>query len=123
MLRQLIIAQKNCILILPYVSLVQEKICELAILAAEIDFHVQEYAAGSGELPPEQKIHKQSIYVATVEKGLALVNSLLEMKRLHEIGLVVVDELHFLGEIDRGPTLECLLTKLLTTKGKIKPYQ
>lgn len=49
---------------------------------------------------------------------MALVNSLVEQNRLKELGLIVVDELHLIGEDQRGPTLEALLTKLVFLNGK-----
>ncbi len=37
---------------------------------------------------------------------------MIEQKTTHELGLVVVDEIHFVGEPVRGATLELLLTQL-----------
>jgi replicative superfamily II helicase len=59
--------------------------------------------------------------VATIEKALGLTNSLIEVKRLEEVGLFIADELHLLGESNgRGCTLEGLLTKLLYIQGDYK---
>ncbi len=59
------------------------------------------------------------IAVATIEKACGFVNSLLEENRLGELGLVVIDELHLVGEKERGGTLETLVSKLIKF-GKIQ---
>ncbi|GLV61242.1 mutagen-sensitive 301 [Carabus blaptoides fortunei] len=74
----------------------------LSTFALALDFLVEEYAA------------------ATIEKALGLINSLMETGRLKEIGLVVVDELHLMGEQDRGVNLEILLTKLMYARESIQ---
>lgn len=51
---------------------------------------MEEYAAGKGHIPPKKRRKKNSIYIATIEKGLALLRSLIELKRLDELGLIVV---------------------------------
>ncbi|KAG5319835.1 HELQ Helicase, partial [Pseudoatta argentina] len=120
MFREIICNKKNAIFILPYVALVQEKACNfeivqsIAILALKLGFLIEEYASTKGRYPPIKRRRKNSLYICTIEKALGLVNSLIETKRLTEIGIIVVDELHLLGESGgRGATLEGLLTKVM----------
>ncbi|CAL1683577.1 unnamed protein product [Lasius platythorax] len=114
MFREIICNKKNTIFILPYVALVQEKVQSMAILALKLGFLVEEYAGTKGRYPPIKRRRKNSIYICTIEKALGLVNSLIETKRLAEIGIIVIDELHLLGESGgRGATLEGLLTKIM----------
>jgi DNA polymerase theta len=52
------------------------------------------------------------VIVATIEKANGLVNKMLEDDTLGQLGCVVVDELHMVGDDDRGYLLELMLTKL-----------
>ncbi|XP_020293025.1 helicase POLQ-like [Pseudomyrmex gracilis] len=114
MYREIMCNKKNAIFILPYVALVQEKVQSMAVLALKLGFLVEEYAGAKGRYPPIKRRRKHSIYICTIEKAVGLANSLIETKRLAEIGIIVVDELHLLGESGgRGATLEGLLTKIM----------
>ncbi|XP_044259159.1 helicase POLQ-like [Tribolium madens] len=120
MLQEIMCRKKNALFILPYVAIVQEKVWALSPFAVALDFLVEEYAASKGTYPPRKRRRKRSIYIATIEKALGLLNSLIETERINEIGLIVVDELHLVGESGRGSTLEALLTKIMYINANIQ---
>ena len=90
------------------------------MFAYNLGFYLEEYAGNNGELPPRQRRTRNTVYFATIEKGNSLINSLIEYRRLSEIGLVIVDELHMLGDRSRGIVLESLLTKLMYVNDNIQ---
>ena len=68
---------------------------------------VGSFYAARGALPLSQG---PQLCIATIERAFGLVASLADERRLHELGLVVVDEIHFVGEPNRGAGLELLLS-------------
>lgn len=70
---------------------------------------VEGYMGGHTPSIAFQQVH---VAVCTIEKANSLINRMMEEKTLDRLGLIVVDELHLLGDPYRGYLLELLLTKL-----------
>lgn len=105
MLRAALHSKKKAVLVLPYLSIVSEKIVQFSELLKSTGLSV----ASSNEA----KVHFADIIVVTIEKANSLLNRQLELNKI-DWGLVVVDELHFIADASRGFILEQLCTKLLS---------
>ena len=86
MVREILCNKKNCLYVLPYVSIVQEKIRTLSSLAVALDFSLEEYAGNRGSFPPRKRNSKNVMFIATLEKANGIANSLMQEGRLQEIG-------------------------------------
>ncbi|KAK4419988.1 Helicase and polymerase-containing protein TEBICHI [Sesamum alatum] len=115
MLRRVLATGKIALLVLPYVSICAEKAEHLEALLEPLDKHVRSFYGnqGGGTLPKDT-----SVAVCTIEKANSLINRLLEEGRLSELGTIVIDELHMVGDQSRGYLLELMLTKLRYAAGE-----
>jgi len=101
---------KTAILVLPYVSLVLEKERDLKRLLS----HYNKYQS------PRQRIRVKSVYgqvgvtkkglndqiiICTIEKANSILNSFISSGRIDRLGIIAIDELHVLGDADRGFSL------------------
>ena len=104
--------KKKVIIILPFVSIAHEKSSYLQAI-----FEPQGVRVGGfmGNHSPPGGFAAVDIAICTIEKANSLVNRLLEERATHNLGAVVVDELHMIGDEHRGYLLELLLTKLMYT--------
>ena len=66
----------------------------------------------------EPWLHEADIIVTTNEKLDSLIRH--RAPWLYDVGLVVADEVHLLGDGHRGPTLEVVLTRLMAMKSGLR---
>ena len=102
--------RKKVVIILPFVSIAHEKANYLQSIFEPNGVKVGGFMGGYS---PAGGFAGVDIAICTIEKANSLINRLLEEGKLSEIGAVVVDELHMIGDSHRGYLLELLLTKLL----------
>lgn len=109
-LKCVIESRKKVLIILPFVSVAHEKENYLQSI-----FEPQGVRVGGfmGNRSPAGGFATVDIAICTIEKANSLVNHLLEERAVHELGAVIVDELHMIGDQHRGYLLELLLTKIL----------
>ncbi|XP_018911149.2 DNA polymerase theta isoform X3 [Bemisia tabaci] len=112
--------KKKVLIILPFISVVREKMVHLQDLFKGTGVRVEGFM---GSHAPPGGLKSVQIAIATIEKANSLINRLLEEGCLSEIGCVVVDELHLIGDPHRGYLLELLLTKLKYMSKKMSDCQ
>ncbi len=94
LMRCIVRTGRTALVVLPFVALCDEKVASLMPLAEALGRRVhRHYGSHGGPLPT----NRMGIIVATFEKANQVVTRLIEQDRLHEIGIVVVDELHMLN--------------------------
>lgn len=107
--------KKKVLFILPFVSVVREKMFYFQDILSTNGVRVEGFM---GSYNPPGGFQKVQIAICTMEKANNLINRMLEENSLLDIGAVIIDEMHLLGDSSRGYLLELLLTKLkyMTTK-------
>ncbi|KAM6290845.1 DNA polymerase theta isoform 1-T2 [Porphyrio hochstetteri] len=119
-LKRVLETRKKALLILPFVSVAKEKKCYLQALFQEVDVRVEGYM---GSMSPAGRFSALDVAVCTIEKANGLINRLIEENKMDSLGVVVVDELHMLGDSHRGYLLELLLTKVRYVTEKVAKRQ
>ncbi|XP_037859312.2 DNA polymerase theta isoform X7 [Chlorocebus sabaeus] len=108
-LKRVLEMRKKALFILPFVSVAKEKKYYLQSLFQEAGIKVDGYM---GSTSPSRHFSSLDIAVCTIERANGLINRLIEENKMDLLGMVVVDELHMLGDSHRGYLLELLLTKI-----------
>lgn len=127
MIKNIVERKKKALFILPFVSVVREKMFYLQVSLLQkqnqilIDFYSQDLMASSGMrvegffggYHPPGGFESIDLAVCTIEKANSIINRLLEQDKLSDVGTIVIDEIHLISDSSRGYILELLLTKIL----------
>lgn len=110
MLKRILETRTKAFLVLPFVSLAREKELVLAELFGGCGVRVGGFL---GQRRPPGGLSAVDLAVCTIERANNLLNGmLLDQGTLGELGILVVDELHLVGDAHRGYLLELMLTKV-----------
>ncbi|XP_053395972.1 DNA polymerase theta-like [Mercenaria mercenaria] len=116
-LKRVMETRKKAIIILPFVSVTREKMFYLQDLYQDAGIRVSGFM---GHYAPAGGFSSIDVAVCTIEKGNSLINRMLEENKLDQLGIIVIDELHLIGDRHRGYLLELLLTKISYMSQKAK---
>uniref|UniRef100_A0A8C4VI48 DNA polymerase theta n=1 Tax=Gopherus evgoodei TaxID=1825980 RepID=A0A8C4VI48_9SAUR len=119
-LKRVLETHKKALFILPFVSVAKEKKYYLQTLFQEVGVRVEGYM---GSTSPAGRFSALDVAVCTIERANGLINRLIEENKMDSLGMVVVDELHMLGDSHRGYLLELLLTKVRFVTEKVAKRQ
>jgi len=118
--------RKKAMVVVPYVSIVQEKTRFLNRCLGSVrvemprmqetqprtwrNLNIAGFHSGARNRMRWKEI---DIVVCTIERANTLINAVVEDRTINELGFVVFDELHMVGDEHRGFILELLAAKLL----------
>ncbi|XP_018561947.1 activating signal cointegrator 1 complex subunit 3 isoform X3 [Anoplophora glabripennis] len=95
--------------IAPMKALVRERVLDWSKKFAKISKNVVEV---TGDITPRSEIIRSAnIIITTPEKWDAMSRNWLEKDFVKDVGLMIIDEIHLLGE-DRGPVLEAIVSRM-----------
>lgn len=109
-IKNIIERKKKAIIILPFISVVREKMFYLQDLLTPAGICVEGFYGGYKPAVTFDKIH---VAICTIEKANSIINKLLEQDKINDIGIIVVDEIHLISDPGRGYILELLIAKIL----------
>lgn len=95
---------------LPFVSLAAEKFTDFSRRFKK--FHVKPFYSNVGT----SEFSSGNIAICTFEKAHALINAAIRNKYIKNFKLIIIDEIHMLGDHHRGATVEALVSKLRLLK-------
>ncbi|KAL4428417.1 hypothetical protein ABPG75_002506 [Micractinium tetrahymenae] len=110
MLRRVLTTNRPAMVVLPFVSICSEKSEHLSKVLAAMGKEVKEFFGGNHS--QAALTQTTGVIVCTIEKANMIITRMLEDQSLGLLSCLVVDELHMVGEEERGYQLELLLTKL-----------
>ncbi|HEC40388.1 hypothetical protein LCGC14_0616410 [marine sediment metagenome] len=98
------------IYLVPFKALATEKYFHFKKSYARYDLKV-ELSIGDYDVD-DAKLEKTDIIVTTYEKMDSLIRNFYDKEWIYEISTIIIDEIHIIGESDRGPRLESLIVRL-----------
>jgi DNA polymerase theta len=115
-LKRIVETQKRAIIVLPFISIVNELKAKWVSRYAEYGLNIASYF-GSSNGPVFEEF---DIAICTIEKANSLINRLLEEGKMELLSTLVIDEIHLIGNDNRGYLLELMLTKIRALSLQIK---
>lgn len=98
---------KKGLFIVPLKALASEKYEEFKRKYEKYGIKV---ALSIGDYDEEENLEDYNIIITTAEKLDSLIRH--KVKWIKDVSVVVIDEIHLIGDVERGGTLEVLITKL-----------
>ena len=115
-IRESTVKKKKCIIVLPFVSIVTEKTKHFRKLLANESIEVASFHGGA------RHVDVWDIAICTIEKANSLINTMLDENTIDQLGILVLDEMHMIGDPQRGHIMELLITKVLAIQLPIQVF-
>lgn len=109
MLKSILQNNGRCLYIAPLKALVNEKYDDFTKKYSPLNIAIG--SASSDTATPDTMLSRQQILVATAEKVDALLRARARWL-IDSLSVVVIDEIHFINDSSRGPTLEILTARI-----------
>eukprot|EP00729_Bicosta_minor_P001605 gene1605-6_t len=106
---------KKVLFCLPFRALTAEKARGMKKMVESTGLEVENLSADDSW----KSIDDVDIALCTYEKANSIVNTLLRERSLDHIGMIVVDELHMIGDEGRGFYIEMLLAKIFQAQQQV----